>query len=112
MICVKENGLIEFPEDLYTMDDFNEWFIEVMLHCNTLDEMAKRIGYIITDEAILEGYILPFTEWDSEIIENINAKTLCYWYLLQLLFIYFENEDSIGRWTEDIFSWLQEQILV
>lgn len=101
-----ENGYILFPEDVFFLEDFKDWFVSSMLHCKTLDELADKIGYIITDEAFTET-IVALTEWDREIIEDANAKTLCFWLLLYLLYTDYEK----GYWTDDIYSWLDSQVL-
>lgn len=101
------NEKVNFPNGMVSIEDFEEWFISVMLDSKDLDDLANKVDYLITDEYILQGFILANTEWDEEIVSKANAKTICYWYLLYLLYMYNGNDNTVaGNWVDEIYQFL------
>ncbi len=101
------NEKVNFPDGMVSIEDFNEWFIDVMHNSKDLDDLANKVDYLITDEYILQGFIIANTRWDEEIVCKANTKTICYWYLLYLLYMYYGNDNSVaGKWIDEIYQFL------
>ena len=89
-------------------DEFHDWFLStVTMHCNTLDEAEAVI-----DDSILDDWIIPLTDWSPEAIHKANKKTVIFWYLLRLMYLYSEGYDPIiDYYYDDIFLFLDSQNL-
>ena len=78
---------------------FEEYITKRILNCGSLncfdnDEEAKEI---------ITTFILPFTEWDSSIIEKADTRNIMFWYLMRLFYLYADTDTPIGRLTDEIY---------
>ena len=89
-------------------DEFHDWFLStVTMNSETLDEAASKI-----DDAIIDDWIIPITEWNPEIIHEVDKNTVIYWYLLQLLYLYgYDKDPVVDYYYDDIYQFLDRMVL-
>lgn len=102
---VSEFG-IDFDE-VGNEEEFNRWFIGRMMESRSLDELAEWINEDVVDK------IIGITEWDEGIAYSVNSRTICYWYLLHLLFVYSGNGETIANiYNDEVFHFLDNVRIV
>lgn len=92
-------------------EQFNEYFVDMVLRYGlecfeTSDNEADNLA-----NDIIENYILPITEWDEEVIRATNHKTVFFWYLHRLYYLFFDTDTSIGEATNDIYEFFDSLVL-
>ena len=87
--------------------EFHDYFLSTVLNAGSLNEAAAAI-----DDAIIDDWIIPLTEWNPEIVHEVNKQTVIYWYLLQLLYLYGNDKDPVvDFYYNDIYHFLDGIIL-
>ena len=89
-------------------DEFHDWFLStVTMNCSTLDEAAAAI-----DDTIIDDWIIPLTEWNPELVHEVSKQTVIYWYLLQLLYLYGnDNDPVVDYYYDNIYELLEMLVL-
>lgn len=86
--------------------EFNSYFVANVLNANSLecfdDEKAR---YLITE------FIIPITEWEQDVIESTNIKTVMFWYLMRVFYLNFEKDTAAGIMTDEIYQFFDGLVL-